>query len=290
MDASEKHAAAGPQGIPTVNLDDHQKRFVQFQSGCAVLHAPVGTGKTLVLAERAAEAIRRGIEPSRILCVTFTNRAAEELRQRIALNCGRTANQVVVRTVHSLCAWMLRCEAKQIGLHADFVIVDDDDSREIIRACADGLGVRLYRSEYKDEADEVCNAVVDSKLNATDASLGGAAGIAPDSLFGGLPAAWRNIARAYQEELSSYHALDFADLIYNARAMLQSRREIRDRWATRFSMIQVDEMQDTHMSEYRVLRALAEKSRNLALAGDFDQTIYESRDWRRSPDNIQPIE
>jgi len=284
MDATGKRVAAEPQRTPTVNLDDHQKRFVQFQSGCAVLHAPVGTGKTLVLAERAAEAIRRGMEPSGILCVTFTNRAAEELRQRIALNCGRTANQVVVRTFHSLCAWMLRCEAKQIGLHADFVIVDDDDSREIIRACADGLGVRLCRSEYNDDADNLCNAIVDSKLNVADARLGGAAGTAPDSLFGGLPAAWRNIARAYQEELSSYHALDFADLIYNARAMLQSRREIRDRWAARFSMIHVDEMQDTHMSEYQVLRALAEKSRNLALAGDFDQTIYE---WRGSqPDKI----
>jgi len=284
MDTEPRRVTAEPRQVPTVDLDDHQKAFVQFQSGCAVLHAPVGTGKTLVLAERAAEAIRRGTEPSRILCVTFTNRAADELRQRIILNCGRGGGQVMVRTFHSLCAWMLRCEAKQIGLHADFVIVDDDDSMEIFRACASKLGIELRQAMYEDEAGKAHDAIMDSKLNIADADLGGAADTAPDNLFRGLPPAWRGIARAYQEELASCHALDFADLVLSARAMLCARREIRRRWAHRFSMIQVDEMQDTHMSEYRVLRALAEKSRNLALVGDFDQTIYE---WRGSrPDRI----
>lgn len=94
-------------------LDSRQKAFVDYCHGSAVLHAPVGTGKTLVLAERAAEVIQRGVDPNRILCVTFTNRAAEELRQRIAANCGSDAKTVVVRTFHSLCAWMLRVEAKQ---------------------------------------------------------------------------------------------------------------------------------------------------------------------------------
>ena len=190
----------------------------------------------------------------------------------------------MVRTFHSLCAWMLRCEAKQIGLHADFVIVDDDDSMEIFRACASKLGIELRQAMYEDEAGKAHDAIMDSKLNIADADLGGAADTAPDNLFRGLPPAWRGIARAYQEELASCHALDFADLVLSARAMLCARREIRRRWAHRFSMIQVDEMQDTHMSEYRVLRALAEKSRNLALVGDFDQTIYE---WRGSrPDRI----
>jgi len=284
MGAAGRRVTAESQQATIVNLDHHQKAFVEFQSGCAVLHAPVGTGKTLVLAERAAEAIRRDTEPSRILCVTFTNRAAEELRQRIILNCGRGGSQVVVRTFHSLCAWMLRCEAKQIGLYADFVIVDDDDSMEIIRACANRLGIQLRKTMYEDEAGDACNAIMDAKVNVADADLGSTSGIKLDRLFAGLPAARRRIAHAYQEELASYHALDFADLVLGARAMLCARREIRRRWADRFSMIQVDEMQDTHMSEYRVLRALAEVSRNLALVGDFDQTIYE---WRGSrPDRI----
>ncbi|MEA4884425.1 MAG: 3'-5' exonuclease [Clostridia bacterium] len=281
---------AKPEEAGAVALDFRQREFVQFQSGCAVLHAPVGTGKTLVLAERAAEAIRKGAEPSRILCVTFTNRAAEELRQRIALKCGSGAKQVVVRTFHSLCAWMLRSEAKQIDLPVDFVIFDDDDSKETIRACANRLGIHLQCAGYEDEVSDACNAIMDSKLNAADAAPAGAPGAAPsvdtapEAVFSGLPPAWRRLARVYQKELSSHHALDFADLVHFARAILRARDETRERWATRFSMIQVDEMQDTHMSEYQVLRVLAKGSGNLVLAGDYDQTIYE---WRGSqPEKI----
>jgi len=94
----------------------------------------------------------------------------------------------------------------------------------------------------------------------------------------------RGLAVSYQQELASYHAFDFADLIYFARAMLVLSPAIRSRWDGRFSMLQVDEMQDTHLSEYQILRILAQSSRNLVLAGDFDQTIYE---WRGStPDRI----
>ncbi|MGE5574369.1 MAG: 3'-5' exonuclease [Bacteroidota bacterium] len=281
-------AVAGRSAAGDIDLDDDQRKFVEFQQGCAVLHAPVGTGKTLALAERAAEAIRRGVEPSRILCLTFTNRASEELRQRIAVHCGDRARMVVVRTFHGLCAWMLRVEARQIGLPSDFVIFDDEDSAEILRSIqrheeTAAVGRRgataaaaVPRSQPNRET-EIYSRIERAKSEAADAAL--SMTVVSDSVFEGLPLTSRGLAIAYQRELVSHHALDFGDLIYFTRAMLTLSLEIRRRWEERFSMIQVDEMQDTHLSEYKVLRALARRCANLVLAGDFDQTIYE---WRGS--------
>lgn len=114
-------------------LTAEQEAFVRHQQGPAILHAPVGTGKTLCLAERAAVAIRRGVPASRILCVTFTNLASEQMGKRVQARCGKAGAGIVVRTFHSLCAWILRSEAKVVGIPADFVIFDEDDGEELLR-------------------------------------------------------------------------------------------------------------------------------------------------------------
>ncbi|MGE5592703.1 MAG: 3'-5' exonuclease [Betaproteobacteria bacterium] len=288
---------AGRNGPGGVELDEEQRAFVEFQEGCAVLHAPVGTGKTLALAERAAEAIRRGVEPSRILCLTFTNRAADELRQRVAVHCGDRAKRVVVRTFHGLCAWMLRLEAKRIGLPSDFTIFDDEDSAEILRSnlrrAGDGVSrggdpPRVVfapahsRFDREPKASDIYEVIERAKSEAPHTAL--SVGAVADDVFQGLPPAYRELAVAYQRELASNHAFDFGDLVYFTRAMLALDSGVRGRWEARFSMVQVDEMQDTHFSEYEIVRALARRSRNLVLAGDFDQTIYE---WRGSmPDKV----
>ena len=276
-------AGFGPSALTSsvtgdIELDDCQREFVQFRQGCAVLHAPVGTGKTLALAERAAEAIRRGVEPSRILCLTFTNRAAEELRQRIAVHCGSQARKVMVRTFHGLCAWMLRVEAKQIGLPADFAILDDEDSIEVLRSLQRRAG-RTSRNPYNSPGGEadLYNRIQRAKADALDAALSMRA--VSEEVFRDFAPMERRLAMSYQRELASHHAFDFADLVYFSRAMLVLSPDIQNRWEERFSIIQVDEMQDTHLSEYQILRTLARCSRNLVLAGDFDQTIYE---WRGS--------
>ncbi|MEW6105111.1 MAG: 3'-5' exonuclease [Bacillota bacterium] len=285
-------AAAGRSGPGDIELDDEQRSFVEFQEGCAVLHAPVGTGKTLALAERAAEAIRRGVEPSRILCLTFTNRAAEELRQRIAVHCGDRARKVVVRTFHGLCAWMLRLEAKQIGLPSDFTIFDDEDSTEVLRSILRRAGdaaapcrrgpvqaapALQRRFDREPKVSDLYDSIERAKSEAPHTAL--SMRTVSDKVLGRLLPAYPGLAVAYQRELASNHALDFGDLIYFTRAMLALDPVIRGRWEERFSMVQVDEMQDTHFSEYEIVRALARRSRNLVLAGDFDQTIYE---WRGS--------
>lgn len=263
-------------------LNDRQRDFIAYQEGCAVLHAPVGTGKTLALAERAAEAIRRGVHPSRILCLTFTNRAADELRQRIARHCGAKARPLVVRTFHGLCAWMIRIEAKHVGLPADFAIFDEEDSCEII-----GEIMRETELDRNRRGEPIDEGVLNSKIAQAKVDAPGqllATGEVADEVFADFDPVERHIASLYQRRLAAHHALDFSDLIFYARAMLETVPDIRDRWEQRFSMVQVDEMQDTHLSEYQVLRALARRCRNLVLAGDFDQTIYE---WRGStPDEV----
>jgi len=116
-----------------VRLNAEQLAFLKYQ-GATILHAPVGTGKTLALAELAAEAILAGTKPSRILCLTFTNRAAEEMRDRILHRCGANAKDVVVRTFHAFGAWFLRMEAKRRALPADFLIFDEEDCVAVLSA------------------------------------------------------------------------------------------------------------------------------------------------------------
>lgn len=262
-----------------------QREFIRYLSGAALLHAPVGTGKTRALAERAACAIQSGVKPNAILCVTFTNRAAEELRQRVTLSCGEQARQLVVSTFHSLCAWMLRAESQRLGLPVDFVIYDDEDSRELLTALQRWHHRRRGRQSYRvpeEQVRAIYYAIQTAKVEAALRDVVPSEIRAVVERF--LPQGVRHLAAAYDRQLRAQHALDFADLILYTRAMLNGIPDARERWEQRFDLVQVDEVQDTHMSEYLILRVLAARSGNLVLAGDFDQTIYE---WRGSrPDEV----
>ena len=233
--------------------------------------APVGTGKTLALAERAGNAVLSEIDPDRILCLTFTNRASKEMSERVKRKNPKYARQMTISTFHALCANMLRFESREIGIPSDFVVYDDVDSIELIQDLGH-LEPRMARDIYHE--------IGDAKVNASG-NLISAGGLMGD-LFDGLMDATARIAIEYQQNLLTRHALDFQDLLVLVRSMLKENEDIRERWMSRFDFIQVDEVQDTHFSEYQIVRALAKQSGNLALIGDFDQTIYE---WRGS----QPV-
>ena len=257
----------------TINFNGEQLRIInQVQGGLLVL-APVGTGKTSVLSARVNTAIAAGFAPNRILCLTFTNRAAKEMSDRVAISQPEIHRQLTIKTFHGLCARMLRIEAEAIGLPSDFAIYDDQDCFTILKS--------LSRLDEDKEVRALLNEIADCKSKAISAEL--TLELTLESLFATLDAKTQRIAVLYQKELSDRHALDFADLVFYTRAMLHLDPAIAERWRDRFDFVQVDEVQDTHIGEYEVVRHLAIKSGNLALIGDLDQTIYS---WRGSEPDV----
>jgi DNA helicase II / ATP-dependent DNA helicase PcrA len=255
-------------------LEDQQKIVDRLNGGVLVL-APVGTGKTRVLAERLAKAIAvGGFAPERILNLTFTNRAAQEMRNRVRRYLPDEAPRLIVKTFHALCAYVLRFEAKQIGLDPDFVVFDDADSEELIRHT---WAITGNDKTANGRLSEISNALHDCKAKADTTRL--RVGLMSKHLFDEMGSEFADRAVRYQNLLAENNALDFADLTYLARSSFQEDTAIADRWRARFDFVQVDEVQDTHMSEYEIVRHLARQSGNLAMIGDVDQTIYE---WRGS--------
>ena len=254
-----------------------QNAIVRHVEGAILVLAPVGTGKTSVLVERVLQAINTGISPKRILCLTFTNRAAKEMKERLSRYCPDQLRDLTINTFHGLCASILRIEARQFGLPADFVIYDDADSTELVKEV-----FNLSDDEKADsKAKEKFLSLVNCKVKAEGSQL------SLDNLAENLYAALGSDAQyaaKYQAILKKRHALDFADLMFYVRVMLKNESEISQRWADKFDFVQVDEVQDTHLSEYGIVRHLAAKSGNLAMIGDLDQTIYE---WRGSePEDV----
>jgi DNA helicase-2/ATP-dependent DNA helicase PcrA len=263
---------------PTLDrLSDEQRAIVEHLDGPILALAPAGTGKTTVLTERVAAALAAGVPAERILCVTFTNRAARELRARIAQRFPELAGHLAPRTFHQLCADILRREAKRVGLMVDFAVCDEHESVALLRRI-------LHCPEDDDrEAVKVYQRLQETKIRWSTADLRwplGAtwarAGFEDDRL--------RQAAQRYERGLAQWQLLDFADLVLYVRALLAARPEIREHWTSRYELVQVDEIQDTHLSEYEVVATLARQSGNLALFGDLDQTIYE---WRgATPDRV----
>jgi DNA helicase-2/ATP-dependent DNA helicase PcrA len=250
-------------------LNSEQQRIVDHLYGSILVVAPVGTGKTRVLAERVVNAVQHGVPADRVLCLTFTNRAAQEMCDRLAKYSYDAARQATIKTFHALCTHMLRIEAREIGLPADFVIYDDVDSLELVK--------EVFDIQKDKDAKDLLWRISDCKISAHDQQL--SLSCPTDHIYRSLGSRLASLAGQYQDILRQRHALDFSDLIYFTRAMLVERPDIRARWEQRYDFIQVDEVQDTQISEYEIVRLLARRGRNLAMIGDVDQTIY---GWRGS--------
>lgn len=255
-------------------LNFEQAAIASHVEGAILVLAPVGTGKTRVLTERVLYAIREGISPKRILCLTFTNRAAKEMSERLSNYCPDQFQDLTIKTFHGLCASMLRIEAREFGLPTDFVIYDDADCIELVK--------EVFNLSNAREAQQLFFSLTNCKIQAEDSQL--ALHNLIDSLYASLGTNNVQCAAQYQTILQKRHALDFADLVFYIRVMLKQDLEISKRWAEKFDFIQVDEVQDTHLSEYGIVKHLAANNGNLAMIGDLDQTIYE---WRGSePDKV----
>lgn len=255
-----------------------QEAVIQAQEGPLLVLAPVGSGKTTVLALRLLRAVEEGRPAESCLCLTFTNRAARELKERLARLAG-VAPHATVRTFHGFCAAFLREEAEAAGLPGDFGILDDADSEDLLAL----LRRRLELPEPTQGGDRGLYFRWGRRLSAlTTAQL--KAGRIPAAALQGLEAGDRTLLAEYLAELGRRGAVDFPLLVYRTRALLSGDEAVRARWSSRWSWVQVDEVQDTHLSEWDVLRPLVETHRNLAFFGDLDQTIY---GWRGSrPDAL----
>jgi DNA helicase-2/ATP-dependent DNA helicase PcrA len=269
-------------------LNPEQKQAVLATNERILVMAPVGTGKTGVLALRAGCAIDGGIDPSVILCLSFTNRAAREVRERLTKVVGKTAEAVTAKTFHAVCASIIRAEADGIGIDHDYVVWDEEDQSEVIKRLIRRFDIGIGREDLDRVIGCLSNSLANFRLapyegstpdpfdrvvlrNLTDLKLKRTA-LTQD--FHSL-----EILDAYVTELRENHALDFVDLIIHVSELLKHDAEALARWQDRFQWIQVDEIQDTNWSEYSILSALAMKHRRLSLFGDIDQTIYE---WRGS--------
>ncbi|MFO7801428.1 MAG: 3'-5' exonuclease [Desulfovermiculus sp.] len=249
-----------------MSFDPEQKRIAEYVHGALVVLAPVGTGKTTLLSHRIINALAHGFQPQEILSLTFTNLAARQLRDRVAINVPELANDLWVSTFHGFCANFLRKESKQIGIPSDFFICDEEDSKEIIASI-----LKQHRPGIELDPIGILNAFDHAKSQLSSGSI---------SLLGYrgeyLEHSLQWLYQQYAAQLRARHAVDFSDLIYFTRAALYHLSALRDKWSSRFQFIQVDEVQDTHLAEYDVIKTLA-RAGNIAIFGDMDQSIY---GWR----------
>ncbi len=279
-----------------MKLTREQRRVVETISGPLLIFAPVGTGKTSVMAVRTQRALEAGIDPDRILCVTFTNRAANEMRLRMQQRKVQHLESLMVSTIHSLCAFMLRSHSKSIGIPKNFLIADDRDTTDILRIAVQRVRQRLNVSDKFFAVDQYASEILTYKSNVhldgleltpfppvlTVPNYMGP----PENLFRRIDATDKKTTYFLSQVLDEYHRLlrrsmllDFADLIYYTRALLHHDSDFRSYWEHRFGWIQVDEVQDITQAEFEILLALSRRHQNIALFGDPDQTIYE---WRGS--------
>ena len=250
-------------------LNKEQKEAVFHTEGPLLLLAGAGSGKTRCLTHRIAYLIdEMGVKPWNILAITFTNKAAGEMRERVNQLVDYGADQVWVSTFHSLCVRILRRHIDRIGFANEFTIYDTDDQKTVMKNICKRLDINT--KIYKERA------------------LLGAISSAKDELIGvreyELNAAndmnqrtYAKVYREYQETLQKNNALDFDDLIVKTVELFKSCPEILDSYQERFQYIMVDEYQDTNTAQFELVRLLAQKNRNLCVVGDDDQSIYKFR-------------
>ncbi len=248
------------------SLNSRQREAVIHEGGPLVVFAGAGSGKTRVITFRVAQLIAaHDVAPWRILAVTFTNKAAGEMRERLSSLLGEQGAAVQVGTFHSTCARLLRRHGETSGVSKDFTIYDDQDQQALVKRVLRDLGLDEKRYQPKAMAGRINRAKQEVQ--------------APDEIE--TPDAWSEVVRrvytTYEERLRLANALDFGDLIYRTVRALESDQQFRDAVVGRFSHVLVDEFQDTNHAQFRLVRLLSEGHRNLCVVGDDDQSIYR---WR----------
>ncbi|MBR1696673.1 MAG: UvrD-helicase domain-containing protein, partial [Anaerovibrio sp.] len=252
-------------------LNPAQREAVECLEGSLLIMAGAGSGKTRVLTHRIANLLAHGVSPYSILAITFTNKAAAEMRERVDRMIGAGSKDIWLSTFHSFCARILRREIEATGIYQkNFVIYDASDTQSMIKKCLKELNL--------DDKQYSPGAVLGAISNAKNQMMGPVAFAQHVRINGTFyDQKVSEVYNLYQSKLRSNNALDFDDLLLVAVSVLEENEEIRTRYQRRFRYIMVDEYQDTNGAQYELTKLLAGGHHNLCVVGDADQSIY---GWR----------
>ncbi len=249
-------------------LNPEQRMAVETTEGPVLVLAGAGSGKTRALTCRVAHLMEKGVPASQILAITFTNKAAREMRERIDRMTGGRAGDAWVATFHACCARILRRDIEKIGYERAFSIYDDDDQMSVLK--------ELLKKQNIDDKF-LSPREVKSKISDAKNRL-----LSPDEWFQQSAKDYRcqmitDLYREYEQRLKTSNALDFDDLLVKTLELLTSHPPVLEAYRRRFRYIHVDEYQDTNYAQYMLIRLLAGEARNVCVVGDDDQSIY---GWR----------
>ena len=249
-------------------LNEQQRKAAETLDGPVLILAGAGSGKTRALTFRVANLIDHGIQPWQILAITFTNKAAKEMKERIAKLVGERADDVWVSTFHAMCAKILRRDIEKLGYNRSFTIYDDDDQASVLKDVIKRLNIddkvlplRELRWKIRDAKNKL---------------------LTPDEWFEKSPRDYHSqqihdVYTQYELHLKNANALDFDDLLVRTLELFADHPPVLESYRQRFSHVLVDEYQDTNFAQYSLVKLLTQKSRNLCVVGDDDQSIY---GWR----------
>jgi DNA helicase-2/ATP-dependent DNA helicase PcrA len=251
--------------LSTLNPD--QRDAVATTEGPLLVLAGAGTGKTRVITTRIAHLMSLGAEPSSILAVTFTNKAAAEMKERVAQLAGDRSREITVGTFHAFCVRLLREHGKVLKLSPRFTICDASDQLSAVKSVMREL--RVHETAMHPSAVLARISLAKNRMETPEAFLANGSG-GRDQLVGSV---WQR----YQEHLTRNRALDFDDLLLEAVRLLSTHKKVRDHYRKRYRYVLVDEYQDTNHPQYEIVRQIGGGHRNVCVVGDDDQSIY---GWR----------
>ncbi len=291
MQTEPESLSTGP-GAPTepgadraerllAELNERQREAVRHGEGPLLVLAGAGSGKTRVLTHRIAYLLATGqARPGEILAITFTNKAATEMRERVESLVGRATRAMWVTTFHSACARMLRADAERLGYSRSFTIYDESDALRMLKRCMEEQRVDPKRYPPRAIRSQISGAK--NQLVDADAYAQAAGSVFEETAAG--------VFHLYEKRMLEANAMDFDDLLVRTVNALELFEEVRERWRRTFRHVLVDEYQDTNHAQYRLLQLLTSEHGNLMVVGDEDQCLVEGTPITMGDGSLKPIE